>query len=305
MTNAPELFVRHDGRAGARNHVLVLPSVICAARVATAVADAIGAVGITHQHGCSQVGDDAIQTAGAFEEIACHPNVGGTLVVSLGCETVQGRELAARVEARGQTVRFVGIQEAGGSQEAVEEGRRAGLHLVDAVEGARRESVPIPRLVVGVERSRPSALAEAFVEHALAAGATIVRGHAGADGSPPARAVAAFSGPRAAELLGGVVVSNAGHGPQQHVALAAVGAQVIVSFPGDRSPPLGFSICPVVTVGGDSPLHRALAGDFDADESVGAKGLWELVLAVAGGEPCAAERRGSREFVLERLARAM
>ena len=48
-----------SGRAGCRSHLLVLPSVVCATRVAATIAEALGGVTITHQHGCSQVGDDA------------------------------------------------------------------------------------------------------------------------------------------------------------------------------------------------------------------------------------------------------
>lgn len=101
---------------GCRRHLLVLPSVVCATRVAADIADALGAVSITHQHGCSQVGDDGLQTRAAFEQIACNPNVAAAIVVSLGCETVQGSSLAVAIGERGRRVELAGIQLHGGSR---------------------------------------------------------------------------------------------------------------------------------------------------------------------------------------------
>ena len=77
--------------AGCRSHLLVLPSVVCATRVAADIAEALGAVTITHQHGCSQVGDDGDRTRIAFAQIASNPNVVAALIIGLGCETVQGQ----------------------------------------------------------------------------------------------------------------------------------------------------------------------------------------------------------------------
>ncbi len=124
-----------SGRAGCRSHLLVLPSVVCATRVAAAIAEALGGVTITHQHGCSQVGDDGVRTRDAFEQIACNPNVAAALVVGLGCETVQGAALAARIAERGQLVAFNGIQEQGGSAACVASGVIAGGEAARA--GAR------------------------------------------------------------------------------------------------------------------------------------------------------------------------
>jgi len=43
------------------------------------------AVAIEHQHGCSQLGGDAHLTEQILTGLGIHPNVAGTLVVSLGC----------------------------------------------------------------------------------------------------------------------------------------------------------------------------------------------------------------------------
>ena len=101
------------------------------------------------------------------------------------------------------------------------------------------------------------------------------------------------------------VLSGAGRGAQQHVALAAAGAQVIVAFPALDDAPVGFAVCPVIAVAGSSPLHAALADDFDLASDATADELWALLLAVLGGAQTAAEARGSRVFALDRLAMSM
>jgi altronate dehydratase large subunit len=287
--------------AGCRAHLLVLPSVVCATRAAADIAEALGAVTITHQHGCSQVGDDGVRTRVAFAQIASNPNVAAALIVGLGCETVQGRSLADDIRARGQRAEFVGIQESGGSRETVRRGLEVGRVLLSAT-AETNPPVPVADATIGVELSHPSLLAGAFMARAHEAGATVVLAPASASSSGAASESAFGSFERTARS---VVLTGAGRGAQQHVALAAAGVHVIVSFTALDDAPVGFPICPVIAVAGSCDLHAAIADDFDlaADTSVDA--LWARTIAVLAGEPSEAESRGSRVFALERLAMCM
>ncbi len=96
-----EGYVRADGRVGTRNQVLVLTTVNCSASVAKLIArrarelgmaDAIdGISALTHQGGCG-IGVDSASLANLRRTIAgyaTHPNVGGVLVLGLGCEVNQ------------------------------------------------------------------------------------------------------------------------------------------------------------------------------------------------------------------------
>ena len=80
---------------------------------------------------------------------------------------------------------------------------------------------------------------------------------------------------------------------------------MIVAFPSLDDAPVGFPVCPVIAVAGDSALHAALGDDFDLPADATADELWSLVLAVLAGAQTAAEARGSRVFALERLAMSM
>ena len=60
MSRSVHGFRRPDGRVGVRNHVLVVPTVICSAVVAERIAAAIAPIGtaLPHLAGCGQLGPD-------------------------------------------------------------------------------------------------------------------------------------------------------------------------------------------------------------------------------------------------------
>ncbi len=277
---APELrgYRRPDGGFGVRNQVLVLPSVVCATQVARQIASAEGAVGIVHQHGCLHVGDDLTHSEDELLGTATNPDVGAALVVSLGCETLRGKRLAAAIGERGQTVELVGIQAAGGSERAVAEGRAAAARMGAALAAQEREPMAVSDLVVGID---------AGDEDELAAGLTAALRERGVQVLTPPDGL---------------------RGAEAHVTLAGQGARLLLSLPPAEEAPLGFAVVPVVAVGRDSELHRALGDDFDLilDGPAGAAELvFERLVAHANGEPTAAELRGARDFVLHRLAVTM
>lgn len=154
-------YARPDG-TGARNHLLVLPSVVCSRLVADRIADAVpGAVSAGHDHGCAQLGADEAQTERTLVGVATNPNVAGAAVVGLGCEGVQSDRLAGTLADRGVHVRELSIQGVGGSEEAVERGIDAAREL--AADAARTTTAGLGDLTVGVVSSD---LADSTVDHA-------------------------------------------------------------------------------------------------------------------------------------------
>lgn len=86
-------YLRADGRVGVRNSIFILPTVGCAAYACEKIAETAKKLlpdadihTFTHPYGCSQLGDDSIKTAECIAALCKHPNVGGALLVSLGCE---------------------------------------------------------------------------------------------------------------------------------------------------------------------------------------------------------------------------
>lgn len=116
-------FWRPDGRVGIRNHLLILSSVVCANRATEIIANSVpNAIGITHQHGCAQIGADKDLVYRTLEGTATNPNVGGVLVVGLGCESIPAKELAESIAKSGTMVDYVSIQQAGGTMAAAQVG---------------------------------------------------------------------------------------------------------------------------------------------------------------------------------------
>jgi altronate dehydratase large subunit len=147
-------YRRADGTAGVRNHLVVIPSVICANTVAQRIAALLpGAIAIPHPHGCAQVGDDVVLTEKVLAGAAANPNVGAALVVGLGCETCQASQVAdlARALAPGRLLESFYIQEAGGSIKAIAKGVELGKSMLAAIAPQRREAIPLSELIVATE----------------------------------------------------------------------------------------------------------------------------------------------------------
>lgn len=152
-------FVRANGDVGIRNELWILPTVGCVNHICTALAKEFGArttVGsidgvhaFTHPYGCSQLGEDHLNTRRILANLAHHPNAGGVLVVGLGCEN---NTMAGFKEALGpidpDRFRFLLVQE-------VEDEMEAGIalleELAESAGGAVREPVPVSVLRVGLK----------------------------------------------------------------------------------------------------------------------------------------------------------
>ncbi len=110
-------YRRADGRVGTRNHVLVVPTVICASVVAERIAAAAApiATALPHLAGCGQLGPDMRLTHDTLAAYCGHPNIGAVLVVALGCEQVIAQRLADAARREGKPAEILAIQSEGGT----------------------------------------------------------------------------------------------------------------------------------------------------------------------------------------------
>ncbi|HHY94111.1 MAG TPA: UxaA family hydrolase [Firmicutes bacterium] len=141
-------LAREQGRPGVRDLLLVVGTVSCVTHVVQEVAARAGGVSITHDYGCLEFPSSLEQTMRTLAAAAAHPNVGAVLVVGLGCEQIDARELARRVQ--GKPVQALIVQEEGGSGYAVAAGTRLALRLRQEMGQPRREPFPVSELAVGV-----------------------------------------------------------------------------------------------------------------------------------------------------------
>ncbi|MDK2951178.1 MAG: altronate dehydratase large subunit [Kosmotogales bacterium] len=151
MKNTINGYIRKDGTVGVRNHVLIIPSVLCAKKVAERIAYSTpGCVVASHNQGCAQLGDDYYQTRRTILNSALNPNVASVLIVGLGCERVSPHEIQEEIRASGKEAELIMIQDMG-TAEAIKEGSEIATKLVEEAKSAKRKEVPVSSLVIGVE----------------------------------------------------------------------------------------------------------------------------------------------------------
>src|SRR5687768_18546042 len=133
-------YRRPDGRVGTRNHVLVVPTVICSAVVAERVAASAApvATALPHLAGCGQLGPDMRVTHETLAAYCGHPNVGAVLVIALGCEQVVAQMLAETARSAGKRSAIVSIQGEGGTPKAIAKGTGLAADLARELERERR-----------------------------------------------------------------------------------------------------------------------------------------------------------------------
>ncbi|MEO8434824.1 MAG: UxaA family hydrolase [Pyrinomonadaceae bacterium] len=163
-------FRRPDGRVGTRNHVLIVPTSMCASHEAQQISmmaefmlynrqkypNVDGVVAIPHNKGCGcQDGSTIDVMLRTLANYADHPNVGGVILIDLGCEKTNLSEvekyLLKREKSFAKPVAKIGIQEVGGTQAAIERGLKEVEQMLPEVNRITREQVSVGELVLGVK----------------------------------------------------------------------------------------------------------------------------------------------------------
>jgi altronate dehydratase large subunit len=110
-----------------------------------------GSVALPHQHGCCHMGDDYKQTLRTLIGMAKNPNVGATLIVGLGCEGIQPKEVYQAVAETGKPTEMLIIQEHQGTLGAIQEGSRIASDMSRKLSTALRKPFPASELVLALE----------------------------------------------------------------------------------------------------------------------------------------------------------
>lgn len=146
-------YKRSEGRAGIRNHVLILPTCVCGSETARIVASQVrGAVNIVFNTGCSDVQANTDMSQKVLTGFACNPNVYGVVIIGLGCETVGHRPLREKIQAMtSKPVVSFGIQEEGGTLRTIEKAVRAARDMAAEAGRQQKELCDISELLMGIE----------------------------------------------------------------------------------------------------------------------------------------------------------
>ena len=158
-------YRRADGQVGVRNQIWVIPTVGCVNGICQEIVERFKAslpaptgnlqggvdaiVAFPHNYGCSQLGGDHENTRTVLADMVHHPNAGGVLVVSLGCENNQldaFRELVGPVDEN--RVRMFVTQKV---EDEVEYGLQQLREIYSVASKDVRTDVPVSELRVGLK----------------------------------------------------------------------------------------------------------------------------------------------------------
>ena len=140
-------YLRADGRKGLRNVLVVAYLVECAHHVAREIADRYRDRDV-HLIGFPGCYPNAYALT-MLEKLCTHPNVGAALLVSLGCEGMNKRQLGRTISGSGRPVALLGIQDTGGTRRTIAAGRDWIDETLPELEAAARVPMRVDELTVG------------------------------------------------------------------------------------------------------------------------------------------------------------
>jgi len=140
-------YVRPDGRKGVRNVVTVVYLVECAHHVARQIASRADDLD-THLIGFPGCYPNAYALK-VMTALCVHPNVGGVLLISLGCESFNREALRKAVAESGRPVELLVIQDTGGTRSTIQAGVEAVARLRRAADATPTAPMAVSELIVG------------------------------------------------------------------------------------------------------------------------------------------------------------
>jgi len=144
-------YLRGDGRVGVRNHIVVMSSVNCCNAVVEQIGGAVPEVKtITHTEGCGRGPRDVAMSLRTLANTAAHPNVAGVILIGLGCEVIKAGLIASRV-GDGRPVESIGIQQSGGTPNAVARGIETATRLLAEAAQIERQEFGFEHLTLAME----------------------------------------------------------------------------------------------------------------------------------------------------------
>ena len=170
-------YRRSTGQVGTRNYIAVISNVNCSASVARMVANQFddsslapyenidGVISFRHEGGCAMAWEGVRHKmlTDVLGGMARHPNIGGYLLVGLGCEQatldhlVSSQNLhqiqigASNTATVTDSVPVLSIQSTGGTRRTVEQGVAIVKEMLPRVNKATRSVVPASELTLALE----------------------------------------------------------------------------------------------------------------------------------------------------------
>jgi len=153
-------YKRKNGDVGVRNEIWIVPTVGCVNGIAEKLAEKLrnetmlqgidSVYAWHHNYGCSQLSEDHENTRKVLRDICLHPNAGGVLVLSLGCENNQPDDFMAMLgDYDKDRIKLLVTQKVEGDE--LEAGMQILRNLYSIAKEDKREDVPVSELRVGLK----------------------------------------------------------------------------------------------------------------------------------------------------------
>ncbi len=153
--------VRKNGEVGIRNEIWIIPTVACVNDIAKKIVENTRGylkedggsiddiVTFSHPYGCSQLEEDKETTERILADLCTHPNAGGVLLLSLGCENSGIEHIRDKFPEHDESrIRYLVCQDV---EDELAEGEKLVKELIDAASKDKREAAGVDRLVVGLK----------------------------------------------------------------------------------------------------------------------------------------------------------
>ena len=151
-------FLREDGSVGIRNEIYIIPTVGCVNGVCKKleqesqkfISDSVdGVFALTHQFGCSQLGEDNENIKKILCSIAMNPNATYVLFVGLGCENNSLKGIKEYFDKKHRTnVYYYNCQDV---EDEINHGLTLLKDLITKASFLKRVDVPLSKLVIGLK----------------------------------------------------------------------------------------------------------------------------------------------------------
>ncbi|AFM27537.1 UxaA family hydrolase [Desulfomonile tiedjei] len=145
-------YPRPDGKVGARNHVIILPTTGCVNAVCYHIEKLIrGTKALPHHQGCLHPPQDTEQVTRTLINLGKNPNVAAVLLVGLGCEMVLSEQVLEGIRESGKPVELVVVHQIGGMLDTVNKGAKIAAEMVLEASAIRREEAGLDKLCFGTK----------------------------------------------------------------------------------------------------------------------------------------------------------
>jgi altronate dehydratase large subunit len=143
-------YRRENGTVGVRNRVAVLAVMDNVNGIVRHLGNLVkGTLPIPIWYGRGQFGDDDTQFRRTQIGLAANPNIAAVLVISL--EAVSAKLVADGIAKTGKPVKWMAVQDVGGTVAAIAEGMRLLVPMVQDATSQKPELFPLSEITLGVE----------------------------------------------------------------------------------------------------------------------------------------------------------